>query len=86
MKKAYSNRCIDLKESDAWLVYYYGRVAIKAIIRYDLIRINEEGILQEFENIYPGFENLSMRKEAIQKALNAIDKNSIPVCDCRLIE
>src|SRR5690554_2338303 len=86
LEKAYSNGCIGLRESDAWVVYYYGRVGTKVVIRYDLTRINEEGTLQEFKNIYPGFENLSMQKEAIQKALNAIDGIPIPVCDCRLIE
>lgn len=86
LEKAYSNGCVGLRESDAWVVYYYAPVGSKVVFRYDLTRKNEEGIAQEFKNIYPGFENLSMRKEAIEKALKAIDGKPVPVCDCHLEE
>ncbi len=83
LNKAYSNGCIGLRESDAWMVYYYAPVGTKVVIRYDLHGKNEAGQEIEFANIYPGFENKVMRLEAIEHAFMAIDGKPIPVCDCK---
>ncbi len=56
LNKASSNGCIGLRESDAWIVYYYAPLGTKVVIRYDLEGENDEGEPVEFENIYPGFE------------------------------
>jgi hypothetical protein len=80
--KAYSNGCIGLRESDAWFVYYYAPLGTKVVIRYDLTGKDNEGKDIQFENIYPGFENETYRKESIESAFKAIDGKSINVCDC----
>ncbi|QQX76166.1 MULTISPECIES: L,D-transpeptidase [Aequorivita] len=84
LEKAYSNGCIGLREADAWVVYYYAPLGTKVLIRYDLTGKNEKGEAVEFKNIYPGFENRSIRKEALEAALKAVDGKPIPVCDCHL--
>jgi L,D-transpeptidase ErfK/SrfK len=58
LEKASSNGCIGLRESDAWIVYYYAPLGTKVIIKYELQGKNDAGETVEFENIYPGFENL----------------------------
>lgn len=80
--KAYSNGCIGLRESDAWIVYYYAPLGTKVVIRYDLTGKDKEGKDLQFENIYPGFENETYRKETIESAFKAMDGKSINVCDC----
>lgn len=55
LEKASSNGCIGLRESDAWIVYYYAPLETKIVVRYDLEGENEEGEHVEFEDIYPGF-------------------------------
>lgn len=80
--KAYSNGCIGLRESDAWFVYYYAPLGTKVVIRYALTGKDKEGKDTIFENIYPGFENETYRKESIESAFKAIDGKSINVCDC----
>ncbi|EPR73789.1 hypothetical protein ADIWIN_1149 [Winogradskyella psychrotolerans RS-3] len=84
--KAYSNGCIGLRESDAWFVYYYAPLNTKVVIRYDLRGKDEEGNDIQLTNIYPGFENKTYRKEAIEAALQAIDGEPIPVCNCSTLK
>lgn len=38
-----SNGCIGLRESDAWILYYFAPIGTKINIRYDLNIIDEEG-------------------------------------------
>lgn len=83
LEKAYSNGCIGLRESDAWFAYYYAPVHTKVVIRYDLHGKDDEGKDVHFKNIYPGFEDKTYRKEAIEAGLQAIDGKPVTVCDCR---
>lgn len=55
LEKASSNGCIGLRESDAWIVYYYAPLGTKVVIKYELQGKNEAGETVEFEDIYPGF-------------------------------
>jgi L,D-transpeptidase ErfK/SrfK len=82
LEKAYSNGCVGLRESDAWIVYYYAPVGTKVVFRYDLKGKDEAGNNIEFNNIYPGFEKLSIQKEALETALNKIDGKPLSVCNC----
>ncbi|WP_158847870.1 L,D-transpeptidase [Algibacter sp. L1A34] len=84
--KAYSNGCIGLRESDAWFVYYYAPLGTKVFIRYELQGKDDEGENIQFANIYPGFENKTYRKEAIESAFKAIDGKPTTACDCRVLE
>jgi len=84
LEKAYSNGCIGLRESDAWIVYYYAPVDTKVVFRYDLNGKDDAGNTIEFKHIYPGFEKLSIRKEALEAALFKIDGKPIAVCYCHL--
>lgn len=84
--KAYSNGCIGLRESDAWFVYYYAPLGTKVVVRYDLQGKDEEGKDVQFTNIYPGFENKTYKKEAIETAFKAMDGKPTTVCDCRDLE
>jgi hypothetical protein len=52
LNKAYSNGCIGLRESDAWLVYYYAPPGTKVKIRYELNAINEKGERIKLKDIY----------------------------------
>lgn len=61
LEKASSNGCIGLRESDAWIVYYYAPLGTKVVIRYDLEGENDDGEPVEFENIYPGFEKKEVK-------------------------
>jgi len=79
--KTYSNGCVGLRESDAWLVYYYSPLWTKVVFRYDLKGKNEDGTEIEFKNIYPGFQELSMGKEAIEESLKALDGKPTLVYD-----
>jgi L,D-transpeptidase ErfK/SrfK len=81
--KPYSNGCIGLRESDAWVVYYYAPLGTKIVVRYDLEGKNEEGQKITFDNIYPGFENKTLRMDAIESALKNIDGKPVSVCDCK---
>lgn len=56
--KASSNGCIGLRESDAWIVYYYAPLGTKVVVKYELQGKNDAGETVEFENIYPGFESI----------------------------
>lgn len=84
LEKAYSNGCIGLREADAWMVYYYAPLGTKILIRYDLTGKDEDGQTVEFKNIYPGFEKLSIQKEAIEAALKDIDGKDMSVCYCHM--
>ena len=55
--KVYSNGCIGLRESDAWIVYYYAPLGTKVIIKYELQGKNDAGETVKFEDIYPSFKN-----------------------------
>ncbi|MBJ7881374.1 L,D-transpeptidase [Gelidibacter salicanalis] len=55
--KASSNGCIGLRESDAWIVYYYAPLGTKIVIKYELQGKNNQGELVSFKDIYPGFGN-----------------------------
>jgi len=52
LNKAYSNGCIGLRESDAWIVYYYAPPGTKVTIRYDLNSSNERGEKIVLKDIY----------------------------------
>ncbi len=52
LNKAYSNGCIGLRESDAWLVYYYAPPGTRVIIRYDLNITNEQGENIVLKDVY----------------------------------
>lgn len=54
LEKASSNGCIGLRESDAWIVYYYAPLETKVVIKYELTGKNDAGETVEFEDIYPG--------------------------------
>src|SRR5699024_591970 len=54
--KAISNGCIGLRESDAWIVYYYAPVGTKVHFKYELEGQNDKGETVRFKNIYPGYE------------------------------
>ncbi|MGB3343924.1 MAG: L,D-transpeptidase [Aequorivita sp.] len=55
--KASSNGCIGLRESHAWIVYYYAPLGTKVVSKYELTGKNDQGETVEFEDIYPGFGN-----------------------------
>lgn len=84
LEKAYSNGCVGLRESDAWIVYYYAPVGTKVVFRYDLKGKDEAGNTVEFNNIYPGFEKLSIQKETTETAHYKIGGKPISVCYCNL--
>tara|TARA_R110002051_G_scaffold88673_1_gene156186 strand:- start:6266 stop:6652 length:387 start_codon:yes stop_codon:yes gene_type:complete len=46
-------------------------------------RSEDQGKDVHFKNIYPGFEDKTYRKEAIEAGLQAIDGKPVTVCDCR---
>ncbi|MBK5214247.1 MAG: L,D-transpeptidase [Flavobacteriaceae bacterium] len=73
LEKASSNGCIGLRESDAWIVYYYAPLGTKVIFRYDLQGKNDKGETVQYKNIYPGFENIKIREEARDTVLKHID-------------
>ncbi len=50
--KAYSNGCIGVKESDAWLIYYQCPIGTEINIRYDLNVIDDNGTELLLEDIY----------------------------------
>ena len=50
--KAYSNGCIGVKESDAWLIYYQCPIATEINIRYDLNVVDDNGKELLLEDIY----------------------------------
>ncbi len=62
LEKASSNGCIGLRESDAWIVYYYAPLGTKVVIKYELQGKNDAGETVEFKNIYPGFENIKLKE------------------------
>lgn len=62
LEKASSNGCIGLRESDAWIVYYYAPIGTKVVIKYELQGKNDAGETVEFKNIYPGFENIKLKE------------------------
>lgn len=53
--KASSNGCIGLRESHAWIVYYYAPLGTKVVSKYELTGKNDLGETVQFEDIYPGF-------------------------------
>ncbi len=62
LEKPSSNGCIGLRESDAWIVYYYAPLGTKVVIKYELQGKNDQGETVEFKNIYPGFENIKLKE------------------------
>ncbi len=62
LEKAYSNGCIGLRESDAWIVYYYAPLETRVVIKYELKGKNDAGEPVEFKNIYPGFEDIELKE------------------------
>lgn len=52
LNKAYSNGCIGLKESDAWVVYYYSPIGTKISIIYELVITTSEGKKHTLNDIY----------------------------------
>ncbi len=50
--KAYSNGCIGVKESDAWLIYYQCPIGTEINIRYDLKIVDESGTEILLKDIY----------------------------------
>lgn len=50
--KAYSNGCIGVKESDAWLIYYQCPIGTEIKIRYDLKVVDEIGSEILLKDIY----------------------------------
>ena len=84
--KAYSNGCIGLRESDAWIVYYFAPIDTKVVLRYDLDIINEKGEQIKLENIYPGFENKKKLQAALAASLPSKNEEVVSVCNCGIIE
>lgn len=58
LERASSNGCIGLRESHAWIVYYYAPLGTKLVSKYELQGTNDEGESVTFKDIYPGFESL----------------------------
>ncbi len=83
LSKASSNGCIGMRESDAWYVYYYAPLSTKIVLRYDLEVKDENGNIIQLDNIYPGFENIKIRDEALASAAEMKDGDSLSICDCR---
>jgi L,D-transpeptidase ErfK/SrfK len=50
--KTYSNGCIGLSEASAWYTYYYAPVGTPVHIRYDLKKLNADGTVTEFPDVY----------------------------------
>lgn len=86
LEKASSNGCIGLRESDAWIVYYYAPLGTKVVFRYDLQGTDDNGDPVQFKNIYPGFENIKLRDVALQVVSEPMDHSSIQICDLKGIE
>lgn len=61
LNKAYSNGCIGLRESDAWIVYYYAPLGTKVDFKYELFGKNDAGETVEFKDIYPGFAETKLK-------------------------
>ena len=62
LEKATSNGCIGLRESDAWIVYYYAPLGTKVIVKYQLEGKNDQGETVQFEDIYPGFDKMEFNE------------------------
>lgn len=62
LEKAASNGCIGLRESDAWIVYYYAPLGTKVIVKYELQGKNDQGETVQFEDIYPGFDKIELKE------------------------
>lgn len=65
LERASSNGCIGLRESDAWIVYYYAPLGTKVEFKYELFGENEDGETVEFKDIYPGFEDIKTKNKSI---------------------
>lgn len=61
LEKTASNGCIGLRESDAWITYYYAPMGTKVVIKYELEGKNEQGETVQFEDIYPGFDKIELK-------------------------
>ena len=53
------------------------------VFRYDLQAINNKGEGIEFDDIYPDFENIKLKQEAVNKVLKETEIISSTICDCR---
>jgi hypothetical protein len=62
LEKASSNGCIGLRESDAWIVYYYAPLGTRVVFTYELQGKDDTGKTVEYRNIYPGFENIILKE------------------------
>ncbi len=62
LEKASSNGCIGLRESDAWIIYYYAPLGTKVIVKYELEGKNDQGEKVQFKDIYPGFEKIELKE------------------------
>lgn len=62
LEKPASNGCIGLRESDAWIVYYYAPLGTKLIVKYELEGRNDQGEIVQFEDIYPGFDKIKLKE------------------------
>ena len=84
--KASSNGCIGMRESDAWIVYYYAPLGTRVVIKYELEGMNDEGEVVQFEDIYPGFDKIELKEVPLDPALKHTDSIPVPVCDCRVVD
>lgn len=80
--KPASNGCMGMRESDAWILYYYAPLGTKVNIRYDLNVQDSLGNEIILPNIYPGFENKSFRKKAQDIAAKVIEQKKVGLCTC----
>ena len=62
LEKTSSNGCIGLRESDAWIVYYYAPLGTKFISKYELEGKNDLGETVQFKDIYPGFDKIELKE------------------------
>lgn len=62
LEKTSSNGCIGLRESDAWILYYYAPLGTKVIVKYELEGENDKGETVQFKDIYPGFDKIELKE------------------------
>lgn len=52
LEKPYSNGCIGVRESDAWITYFFAPVGTSVVIRYDLEIPDGQGGVRVLEDVY----------------------------------
>lgn len=72
--KTYSNGCIGMAESSAWYTYYYAPVGTPVHIRYDLKKVNPDGTVTEFPDVYGKNEG----RIGAFKILKGVQTDAIP--------